>query len=155
MAWKKEKGNKYSKDSLTEAHTKFVELYIAGGCKDVRGAAEAAGFSPKMGYKILQRRAVKRRLTMRQNMLTHELEMDVDYKLKKLKKIIDTHIPDDANRADQMKAATGIAAIAEANKMQGHYSAEKRENVNVNIDADIERVKSLVEDLTKKYQRDY
>jgi hypothetical protein len=155
MAWKKEKGNEYNAFKMTVAHKKFLELYIASGCKDVQGSAEAAGFNPKMGYKILQRPAVKRQLTMRQNRISYDLEMDVDYKLKKLKKVIDAAIPDGAQSFDEMKPAAGIAAIAETNKMQGHYSAEKRENVNVNIDADIERVKSLVEELTKKYQRDY
>ena len=44
-----------------------------------------------------------------------------------------------------------IQAIGEMNKMQGHYAAEKHVNVNMNVDGDIKKLENLI----KKYRKDY
>jgi hypothetical protein len=82
--------------------------------------------------------------------------LDYNYKIYKIKRVIDDFIPDDQSmELDSRKVAVALSAIAESNKMQGHYSAEKILTANVNMDADLEQAKHVMLDLIAKNKRDY
>ncbi len=72
--------------------------------------------------------------------------MDYDWKLRVLEEI-----------AMEGENGDRIRAISEANKMQGHYAAEKLVTTNFNVDTDIQSGIDLVqkqEDALAKYRRD-
>lgn len=66
-------------------------------------------------------------------------------------------LPEDEDLVIPECAKTAIAAIAELNKMQGDYSAEKRANVNlnVNVDADLKRASEILDEVKQKYKCEY
>lgn len=74
-----------------------------------------------------------------------------EWKLERLKHIVNTFIPIETRNLEAKNVTTAIQAIAEMNKMQGHYAAERHVNMNVNVDSDIEKLESLI----KKYRKDY
>ncbi|WP_218813990.1 hypothetical protein [Rickettsiella endosymbiont of Dermanyssus gallinae] len=73
------------------------------------------------------------------------------WKLEKLKQIVDTFLPAGSDFLEAKDVNSAIQAIAEMNKMQGHYAAEKHMNLNVAVDTDIEQLEKLIE----KYRKDY
>lgn len=93
---------------------------------------------------------------------------DFNYKLKKLKMLIDNLIPEDfgerlKNSLTNYKlrncltrdVAVALSAIAESNRMQGHYSAEKILSANVNMDLDIEHAKQVMRDLIAENKKEF
>lgn len=95
-----------------------------------------------------------------------------DWKVNKLVKVVERHIPDELPESVEMMgedgkpvlrignqpdARTGIAAIAELNKMQGHYAPTQNQNVNVNVSADMKEAKEIAARLNSKnrYKKDY
>jgi hypothetical protein len=97
-----------------------------------------------------------------------EVELDFNFKLGKLKMLIDELLPDDLG--SRLKSsltnyklrncltrdiATALSAIAESNRMQGHYSADKHLTTNVNMDLDLEHAKQVMQDLIKQHKKDY
>jgi hypothetical protein len=83
-------------------------------------------------------------------------KLDFNYKIYKLKRVVDEFIPDDEESALECRqVAVAISAIAESNKMQGHYSAEKVVSANVNLDADLQKAREIMDQLIAKHKRDY
>lgn len=81
------------------------------------------------------------------------VKLDYNYKMSKLKRVIDTFISDD----DDLRArevAVALQAIAESNKMAGHYSAEKVVNLNIEHDADLEQARDIASKMLTEYARD-
>jgi hypothetical protein len=76
------------------------------------------------------------------NIAATEQLISFETKCEKLAQIIHNVVSDSGILYKQLPSA--IAAIAELNKMQGHYSAEKRINLNVDIDEDLAQVKELL-----------
>jgi len=75
-----------------------------------------------------------------------------DWKIRKLRMIIDLCAPDDATHKDEIYAPGAISAIAEMNKMQGHYmkceyERDKDEELNV--------ISSMLKELKTKNEKDY
>lgn len=65
-----------------------------------------------------------------------------NWKLYKLKKVIENFIHDEEGKPLTAKdVSVAISAMAEANKMQGHYSAEKTVNLNLNNDTDLQQAR--------------
>jgi hypothetical protein len=73
--------------------------------------------------------------------------------LKKLKKIIDICVPDDATRIYDIDVRNGLMAIAERNKMMGLYAPER--GIKVNVDVDTEKIIGKYKDLLEKYKKEY
>lgn len=78
--------------------------------------------------------------------------MSISYawKLKKLKKIVDTFIQDGVSLTPQ-EVRTALLAISEMNKMQGHYFPEKHVNVNIKTDPDLQQLENLINQHGKEY----
>lgn len=86
--------------------------------------------------------------------MKEESFMSVEYKLRKLKKIIDCYIPDDAEIIPFELAKHAISAIAEANKMQGDYAPVKSETA-VTTDKEQIEAKELLEKLKQEYKKEF
>jgi phage terminase small subunit len=90
------------------------------------------------------------------------IEVNLAWKIQKLKKIIDICIPDTAKSRNDLYTKGAIAAISELNKMQGHYAPERsisssinRElGLNMEVD-DLKISEEILEELNKKYKKDY
>jgi hypothetical protein len=147
---------------LTKRQATFCEEYIANG-QNIAAAAKIAGYKPSVYDKkpnniftttvknYLVERGVRYKTKREQlyadvfpiEKIEQQYETSFDFKLKTLLEIVKK------NEDDRVK----IAAIAEANKMEGDYSPEKR--VTVTIDAEVQEAKRLVTKLIEKYKSDY
>jgi len=83
-------------------------------------------------------------------------KLDYNYKIYKLKRVIDDFIPDAPDQALECKqVAVALSAISESNKMQGHYSAEKILTANVNMDADLAKARDVMLAIIAEEKREY
>lgn len=73
-----------------------------------------------------------------------------EWKLNKLKQIVDTFINDEAHLTPT-EVRVALLAINEMNKMQGHYSPEKHVNVNIKTDPDLQQLENLINQHGKEY----
>lgn len=78
------------------------------------------------------------------------MKITYEWKLNKLKRIIDAFIADEVCLIPK-EVSIALHAISEMNKMQGHYSTEKHVNINVKADPDLKKVESLVNQHAKDY----
>lgn len=142
------------KAHLTKQQEIFALEYLANGFNTVQ-AAKKAGYSHNTCYhqahKLLKNKFIRTFLDERLSKIEEKLEITFDKKLKKLWHIVDKCAPDDAVEAKEMQATAATSAIAELNKMQGHYSAEKHINTNLNIDTDLNEISELV----KLHEQEY
>lgn len=130
---------------LSEKDRLFCLTYIANN-GNAKEAAIAAGYNCKnqnhIGWQVLQRPQVKQFLEENRKKLEEKFDITIEWKMKKLKSCV--------IRSLKSNNSSGvIGGIAELNKMQGHYSAEKV--VNFNVEAEI----SQVDELIKQYERPY
>lgn len=113
---------------------KFVQEYLTNGF-DTVAAVEAAGYKAtryqrrKTAWRLLQQRKTILEIKRKLKKMSDDIEITFDYKLRKLKKVIDTAIPEDGP-IDFTQAKVAIAAISETNRMQGHYAAQKLDITN-------------------------
>lgn len=142
---------------LNERERKFCIAYLTNG-QVMQQAALTAGYSEeyaaKNSFRLMQKPYIKDYIEKRLAQMDKELGVTFEWKVKKLKSVIDRAIPDDEIESD-LSASVGISAIQELNKMQGHHSAEKRVNTNLNSDTDVENVKELMEGLIAKHDKSY
>jgi hypothetical protein len=124
-----------------------LELALAvcplGKCKNQKYAAK----------KLLKMPRVQQYLTWLRSKSAIRTRWGYDDKLTKLRLIADKAVPDNAETIKERAADVAIKAIAEANRMQGDYSPEKR--VNMNIDTDLEEAKELTKKLLEQYRSEY
>jgi phage terminase small subunit len=139
---------------LTTKEECFLYWYAKKG-KTMKEAAIMAGFSNKAAAreasKIVKKPEAKKYIDRALRTVEKRLQWGFEDKLKKLKKVADLAIPDSASTMDELAPTAGIQAIAESNKMQGHYSAEKVVNTNINVDTDLQQVEELLEKYTREY----
>ena len=139
---------------LTTKEECFLYWYAKMG-KTQKEAAIRAGFASEVAsshaQQILKKPEAKRYIDRALKTVEKRLEWGFEDKIKKLKIVADLAIPDEAKTMDELTPNAGIAAIAESNKMQGHYSAEKIVNTNISIDVDLQAVKELMD----KYEKEY
>ena len=131
----------------------LIKWYVKLGMK--KEAAIRAGYpestAQAVAAKILRKTAARKYIKSIMTAAGHKIGWEFEDKLRKLRHVADLAIPDEAKTMDELTPTAGIAAIAESNKMQGHYSAEKVVQTNVNVDVDLQQVKELMD----KYKRDY
>ncbi len=135
-------------NQLTERQRTFCEQYALSG--DTVKAARLAGYkSPRRNAHLLLKRKSMRNEIER---LIDKFEAEgitFEWKLRKLKQAVELSITETDIKS------SGITAIAELNKMQGHYSADKVVTAHIQIDADIERAKLLVDRLLVEHKSEY
>lgn len=142
---------------LTLRQAKFCEEFLTNGC-DAIAAARSVGYKdPRMSSRrmLASNPKVKAYISKKVKKMEKEFGVTFDWKVKKLKKIIELTVPDDAENKSEINASAAISAIAETNKMQGHYSAEKIITTNLNADIDVKKVHDLTIELELKYKKDY
>lgn len=132
---------------ITDKEKRFCLEYIANNF-NACDAAKKAGYSEeyylKNSYKLPKKLRIKEFIAERIAETEKKLEITFEWKLLKLKNIIeDFH---------KVEPKTAINAISELNKMQGHYSPEKRDPnpIKLQIDADISVIQQLILDKNRK-----
>lgn len=145
--------------NVTIKQRKFVTNYIQNGLNGAKAIRDAgyetdAVNSTTLACQTLKHPAVKKLVEKEVRRLEKDFGLTFDYKIKKLKKILDNTIPDD-DCATPEHYRVGISAISELNKMQGHHAAEKRVNLNLQTDANIDQLRSVMDELVKKHTKDY
>lgn len=142
---------------MTLRQRKFSHVYLISNGNRIKALREA-GYKPKPGsekqlaYRILNSRPVKKYINRVADKMEKDFGITLDWKIFKLKRIVNFCVPDDEDKP-VIDGAVGVKAIAELNKMQGDYAPVRNENTNANINADAE-IKDMQE-LIKQHQRDY
>lgn len=126
---------------------------------NIQKAAIDAGYAGKhgrqWGWTLLNSDKCKE--FMRRYRLMSEIDagLTLDYKLRKLQLGIERDMPDSLpegiegkERRDYYDTKAAVSAIAEANKLQGHYPAEKH-------DVNLGETLNVVRDEINKHERDY
>lgn len=132
---------------LTQQHHDFTNEYIKNGFNAYRAALKV-GYSYNMAkdhsYELTRHpliaKKIDRAVAKVEAKQVKELSITWEWKLKKLKRVINEFIPDDKTiplKKDDVKV--GLAAIAEHNKMVGEYAPERR--LSVNVDATKDKLK--------------
>lgn len=121
--------------TLTAKQYAFCQEYIRNGY-NVKQACLSAGYSEAVanagGGKLLHNPLIQERISQSLHRAEQKLSITWEYKLNKLKRIVDEYIPDDKTVAlipEQVRE--GLKAIAELNKMNGDYAPDKRISMTV------------------------
>lgn len=121
-------------DSLTSRQYEFVKHYIKNGF-NAKQACLSAGYSEgtsnTMGSKLLNNPVIKAMLGRSLERAEDKLLITFEYKLSKLKRIIDQYVPDEGDIGSHEQANVVIRAIAELNKMNGDYAPDKQLRLTV------------------------
>jgi len=131
---------------ITVSQQKFADEFLKCGC--LEDAAEKTGYSRQYAKLIAAKPSVDLYIRRAREKIEKKGIADVFWKLSMLEDIVKKSLSDDY---DSECARTAISAISESNKMCGHYAATKVESINVNVDADFNKIKDIV----NKYERDY
>ena len=152
------KGYIHINRSLTAKQYAFVREYMDTD-GNIRQAALNAGYSVKyaaaQGAQLMRNPVVKKEIDNYIKTIERKHEITFEWKINKLKNIIELCADKKATSHKDINPTAAIAAISELNKMQGHYSAEKHVNTNINIDTDLDAAKEYIEELQLKYKREY
>ena len=135
---------------LTQKQREFCTNYVGNGLNIYKAALEA-GYSHKysrvLAPKLLDHPLIKERITKAFNNAEERLTLTWEWKLKKLKRVIDTYIPDDSSQElIQSNVKVGLIALAELNNMQGDYAPVKR--LSMTVDA----TKNKLEEVRRIYE---
>ncbi len=142
-------------NGLTILQNKFVNEYLTNGLNGAQAVLDA-GYNtfrinaPIVANTILKVPAVQKAIEKKVQAIQDSHGINFEWKLKKLKRVIEDTIPDEGWSTKEA-FSVGIKALAELNKMQGDYAAEKRTVTNLNIDTDVKEVKEYID----KYKREY
>lgn len=144
--------NSHRSKQLTMKQLKFCEAYIENG-GDSRKAAIEAGYaessaSVSANYQLNQPN-IQKFLKSKMKPVEKKIGITFEWKMKKLKKIVDNKIPDDSEIIED--ASVAIQAIAEMNRMQGDYAPTKSINANLNVEADKEQLDLLIEEHRREF----
>lgn len=139
--------------NLSEMQMKFVMCFLTNGL-NATAAVRSAGYkvnekyTRQFAYYLLKNKNVKIVIDKSLHKLEKKLNVNKEYLLKKLKRVVD-EIPDSEHQ-DLLVDKTNLAlkAISEANKMMGNYEAQK---IDIKTDRDVEETKKLIE----QYRKDY
>ncbi len=141
---------------LTPKQLQFCKAYIENG-KNCYRASIACGDSEdhakRNSYLYLKDLLIQQYLEQYMKSIEQQMQDDYHWKLNKLKKFVILAIPDEAEYFSETHSS-GVAAIAEMNKMQGHYAAEKHA-IAVKEDKDLEIGNALTREMIKNHERDY
>lgn len=122
--------------NLTEKQIKFcIALAENGG--NAYQAAIKSGYSENYArikaHKLARKPSIKERLAVAYQQAENDFDISFEWKIKKLKRIIDLVSDDLAQVVTPAQARAAIQAIAELNKMEGHLAPNKRLNLTVDV----------------------
>lgn len=130
--------SKNTSRELTPLQYNFVSHYTRNGFK-AKDAALRAGYTLKSAtyYSsvIVRLPYVRKKIEQQMKRNDQRVSKDYDWKMNKLKRIINEFIPDDGI-LNPNEVKVGIAALTELNKMHGDYAPDKRLNLNVKATMD-------------------
>ena len=135
---------------LNEMQQSFVINYIKNGFNATQAALKA-GYSDSYARTnsdyLVNTPAIKERITKALNKIDRKIEISFEYRMKKLRRIIDDFIPDDKKiELSPLKVKTALQAMAEINKMYGDYAPDKQLKVTVDMTHD------KLKDIKKQYE---
>lgn len=140
-------------NGLTIKQTKFCQNYSISP-HNATQAAISAGYSPHIaktiGHRLKTNPKIQKYLKSLQSDLENQMIVNYEWKLYKLKQIVEAFI-DNKEDLSPHKINSAIQAISEMNKMQGHYSAEKHVNFNIKTDPDLQQLEDLIKQHGKGY----
>lgn len=144
----------YRPRDLTKQQLAFCEAYLSG--ETPSNAARMAGYKSvaRAGSYLLQTKRIKDYLNKREKQIV-DVPVTFEAKAAALKHVVDEAIP--LNQPLTRNVETGIKAIQELNKMQGHYAPTQSKNLNVNVqaEADREQATELFNKLLAKHKSEY
>jgi phage terminase small subunit len=139
---------------LSVRERRFLDKYLLNGGEREQAAIEA-GYEPHSAYRsgtaVLSRQLAKDYIAQHQVRAAAQTGFTFEKKLNKLQHIVTLAVPDNASDIKDTLPSAEIQAIAEANKMQGHYSAEKVQQTNVNLNVELGRL----DEIMKRYEKEY
>lgn len=139
-------------NGLTIRQTKFCQNLIIHP-HNATQAAISAGYShhiaKTIGSRLKTNPKIQGYLKILQSDLESQMTVSYEWKLDKLKQIVEVFI--DSEDLSPNKVNSAIQAISEMNKMQGHYSPEKHVNVNIKTDPDLQQLEDLIKQHGKEY----
>jgi hypothetical protein len=152
-AYERKKQRDNLEQPLTVKQSLFVSTLLETG--DYGKAATASGYRGIRNYYSLPPR-LKKEIDKLTNKAMEKSMTDLEWKIKKLKRIADVAMPDSFNNLDDFEKKlinpnASISAVAELNKMQGDYAPVKTETTNVLVDAQNEEIDSLIEEAKKEF----
>lgn len=144
---------------LSDEERRICQAYVDNDCNDKR-TAKQVGMKTAAFNQLVKKEKCRTYISYRAIEKQRKGTLDYNYKMYKLKRVIDDFIPDDRSHfLDPKCVSVAIQAMAESNKMQGHYSAEKILTTNLNMDADLEETKvaakEAMKELMEKHKSDY
>ncbi len=141
---------------LSNREQVFCESYLGNGYNGMQ-AAITAGYSNKgdsakvIACKLLKEPKIKAYIDSKISKQTEKMGATFEWKIQKLIDCINCAMVEQKGKPVLVNSKALLGAIAELNKMQGHYSAEKIVTTNINADTDVKDAK----DLTEQYRRPY
>lgn len=145
-------------NELTEKQLRFCYEYMSNG-NNAMQAAMAVGDSKESAQKnswtYLKNPLIKSFIGDKLKKMEKELDITFEWKLKKLKHVVQVSIPDESQVLEEIDARAGVAAIAEMNKMQGHYSPDKHINANISADTDVKEVQDMLQEMIRKNEKEF
>lgn len=115
---------------LTAKQKLFCKAYLANGY-NASQAALTAGYSKtavgEIGHENLKKLQIKEYIAKRMDKIEEKLDITFEWKARMLKECADKCMQGEADKDGKVHPSGVIGAIAELNKMQGHYEPEKKE----------------------------
>jgi phage terminase small subunit len=142
---------------LSPKEHKFCLAYLQNGNNGAQ-AYRDAGYNgnpdtvKSQAYKLLNMPKIKDFLHKHIDKVEKKLEITFEWKLKKLKQCIEASMVEDEETGQVLLENHNalLGAIAELNKMQGHYSAEKTHNLHLHAGQEITNVHVLIQQYFKE-----
>lgn len=147
---------------LTKQQRLAVDIYLNNGRKGT-DAVIKAGFSKKAAKpyssRLFNRPDVLEIIAAHGKGLIKLAKGSADWKKKRLLQVMEYLIEVKKGKVTALKDAKAfLKAMAEHNKMEGHYSAEKVVNHNYNADTDLETLKKETarqEEILAKHRQEF
>lgn len=140
-------------NGLTIRQTKFCQNLIIPPHNATQSAI-SAGYShhiaKTIGCRLKANPKIQEYLKSLQSDLESQMTVNYEWKLDKLKQIVETFIEKKEDLSPN-KVNSAIQAINEMNKMQSHYSAERHVNFNIKTDPDLQQLEDLIKQHGKEY----
>lgn len=141
--------SKYAPLKLSPQMRTFCDAYLISG--NGKQAALQAGYSPIAASwcRLLTNKKVINYLSQKKSMLDEKLEKGVKWKHDNLVAIVECVIPPNGE-IDKQYMNTAINAMAEDNKMFGHYAPEKKIQINITEDEALKRLNELTNQILEE-----
>lgn len=152
-------GAEYAKNNeepdLTPKQRIFIREYLANNGHGTN-AALTAGYSVHSAHTtstdLLKNPKIQKEIYRLTKQKLEKADVTFDWKVKMLKSLIENCASGNNTKDDVIHPSGVVSAIAELNKMQGHYAPEKTLTTNVNVELEEDE---NIDNLIDMYRRDY